>query len=192
MDRSRPALVPGTRYEFSIHFTGDATLFNMRAATFSVNPPRELVKGNYIVFRYERTDHNVEALKVEYERDLSAVKTALGWVRSDVELFNTSLNLITAQRRTIVDPCLWLCGTPPAQVCLKRLPLLALLIPASDAQYFNCSHCSFVAISSRRTRDSNVPSSMLGFKVMLSKAIPCRMVSHSSPPSTWLMKHRSR
>src|SRR5437660_307271 len=90
-DRSRPALVAGTRYEFAVPFTGDAVLFNMRASTSSINPPHAVVKDGHVLFTYERTDHNVEALKAGYERDLAAVKTGLGWVRKDAEGFNAAL-----------------------------------------------------------------------------------------------------
>ena len=90
-DRSRPALVSGTRYEFSVPFTGDAALFDMRASTFSFNPPRAQVKDGFLVFSYDRTDHNAEALKAEYQRDLTSVTTTLGWVRTEVEPFNASL-----------------------------------------------------------------------------------------------------
>jgi len=90
-DRSRPALVPGTRYEFSIPFTGDAVLFDMRASSFSLNPPYAAINEGRVVFTYERTDHNAEALKAAFGRDLSAVKTALAWVREDVEPFNATL-----------------------------------------------------------------------------------------------------
>jgi hypothetical protein len=90
-DRSRPALVVGTRYEFSIPFTGDAVLFNMRASTFSFNPPRAQVDGNLLLFSYDRIDHNAEALKNQYQHDLLTVKKYLGWVREQVEPFNASL-----------------------------------------------------------------------------------------------------
>lgn len=90
-DRSRPALVPGTRYEFSIPFAGDAVLFDMRASTYSHNPPTAVVKNSHLVLAYERTDHNVDALKAEYARDLTSVRSGLGWVRSDAESFNASL-----------------------------------------------------------------------------------------------------
>lgn len=33
-----------------------------------------------------------------------------------------------------------------------------------------------VVVSSRRTSEANAPSSMLGFSVMLSNEIPCRMI----------------
>jgi hypothetical protein len=97
LDQSRPALVAGTRYEFSVPFTGDAALFNCRASTSSHNPPRAVVKGDRLVFAYERTDHNVEALKAEFDRDLASVKTALGWVASDVTPFNSSLRQTAEQ-----------------------------------------------------------------------------------------------
>jgi hypothetical protein len=97
MDRSRPALAPGTRFEFSIPFTGDAVLFDMRASTSSFNSPSAIIKNGHVVLAYERTDHNVDALKADYVRDLDAIKKALGWVCNDAEPFNASLRGV-AQR----------------------------------------------------------------------------------------------
>jgi hypothetical protein len=91
IDRSQPCLMPGTRYEFFIPFSGDKDTFEYRASTYSYNPPSAEVRGDCVVFVYDRTDHNVEALKANFDSDVRRLKQALEWVAKDAGAWNGTL-----------------------------------------------------------------------------------------------------
>ena len=72
-DRSRPFYLSGTRVSFHVPFDGEP-------------------------FCYERLDHDAEAVRAEFERELAGVRQHLSWVRNDVVPFNESLRTEAKQR----------------------------------------------------------------------------------------------
>ncbi|MBI4729000.1 MAG: hypothetical protein HY775_05800 [Acidobacteria bacterium] len=103
MDRSQPFLIDGTRFLYHVPFSGDAELFKCRASAFTFNPPRGVIKGAELNLIYDRTDHDVEAVKNEFNRDLAEITKHLGWVANDVAPFNarvreTALTKINQRR----------------------------------------------------------------------------------------------
>ena len=76
-DRSSPTYVTGTRITFFVPFSGDAELFKCRPSTFSLNPPRGVVRGNELVFVYEQTPHDVPNIRSEFDRELQSVQQNL-------------------------------------------------------------------------------------------------------------------
>ena len=62
---------------------------------------------------------------------------------------------------------------------------------ASSRQYVSDAHASREAASIRDRKSSNVPVAIIRPQDALSKATFCLMTSHSSPPPTCSMKHRS-
>jgi hypothetical protein len=91
LDKSRPAYIPGTRYEIVVPFTGEELFFYCKASSFSTMPPVAEIQDGAVVFTYDRTDHNADAIKASYESDLANVKKHLGWVIQDGSNFNASL-----------------------------------------------------------------------------------------------------
>ncbi len=82
-DRSRPFYLTGTAITFCIPFVGDPQLFRCQASTHTVNPPRGVLRENELLVRYVRLDHNAEAVKGEFERDLGTIKQHLEWIVRD-------------------------------------------------------------------------------------------------------------
>ena len=66
-DRDIPTYVTGTRITFFVPFSGDQELFKCRPSTFSLNPPRGVVRGNELVFVYNRTTQDVTNIGNEFE-----------------------------------------------------------------------------------------------------------------------------
>jgi hypothetical protein len=91
LDTSRPVLIPGTRYEIIVPFTGEEIFFHCKASTFSTMHPVAEIKNGAVIFTYDRTDHNPDAIKAAYESDLSNVKKYLEWVVRDAGGFNGAL-----------------------------------------------------------------------------------------------------
>ena len=96
-DKSQPVYVPGTRYEIIIPFTGEEVFFRCRPSSTSTTYPEAQIKNGAIVFTYDRTDHNADAIKAAYESDLNKLNKYLGWVVRDAEGFNDSLRVIARQ-----------------------------------------------------------------------------------------------
>ena len=90
-DRSQPFYVAATSVTYFVPFGGDPDLFKCRASTFTHNPPRGAIFGNELRLEYVRTDHNADAVKAEFERDLGEVKRHLGWIDRDCSQFNADL-----------------------------------------------------------------------------------------------------
>ncbi len=97
-DRSRPTYVTGTRISFFVPFSGDAELFKCRPSTFSLNPPRGVVRGNELVFVHDRTTHDVPNIKNEFDRELQSVQQNLSRIADQVEQFNSTIRTKVSQQ----------------------------------------------------------------------------------------------
>ena len=90
-DRSGPAYVTGTRITFFVPFSGDPGLFKYRPSTFSLNPPRGVIRGNELVFSYDRTTQDVPNIGSEFEQEKQRVKQNLSTITNQVEQFNSTI-----------------------------------------------------------------------------------------------------
>lgn len=94
-DRSRPALIDGTRITFHAPYEGPVEALQLRATTFSMSPPRAIVgNGRVTVHR------DVPADVLERERDkvveqlrgeLRQIEELLGHARKDIREYNEQL-----------------------------------------------------------------------------------------------------
>ena len=97
-DRGRPTYVTGTRITFFVPFSGDAALFKYRPSTFSLNPPRGVVRGNELVFVYDRTKQDASNIGTEFDRDLSNVQQNLSRIADQVRQFNSTIYTAASQQ----------------------------------------------------------------------------------------------
>src|SRR2546430_458069 len=70
LDRSRPVEVAGTRYEFVIPISGEQKLFESNPSSIAlayVAPIAARLENQAIVYTYDRTDHDANALSAEHE-----------------------------------------------------------------------------------------------------------------------------
>jgi hypothetical protein len=65
-----PFYVPATRFDYYVPFEGDAGLLRCQGNQIPMNPPRAQVEGNDLVLSYVREDHNADAVKGEFDREL--------------------------------------------------------------------------------------------------------------------------
>ena len=56
-----------------------------------MNPPRGCIRQNELVLRYERTDHDAEAIKSSFDNELGRIRQCLDWMSNNVAQFNDSL-----------------------------------------------------------------------------------------------------
>lgn len=90
-DRSEPSFVKGLSVTIAVPFTGDLTFFGYKPGTFTFNPPRGEIVGNEVHLTYQQVEHNAEELSKEIDRKVRDIGKYLGWVKRDIEGFNSSL-----------------------------------------------------------------------------------------------------
>jgi len=86
-----PTYVSGIRASYYVPFSGERELFYCAASSRNISMrPVELGKDE-LEFTYERPDQDVEATKVEFEKELAQIKETLGWLQNDFRSLNASL-----------------------------------------------------------------------------------------------------
>lgn len=90
-DRSQPCYVKGISVTISVPFSGDGTFFHYTPGTFTYNPPRGEVVGQEVHLTYQQIEHNAEELAKEITRKINDIQQYLGWVKRDIDGFNSVL-----------------------------------------------------------------------------------------------------
>lgn len=90
-DRSRPFYLKGTEVTVFVPFTGEEDLFKCAPSTRTLNPPRGDVRGQELLSRYTRLDHDAAVLKREIEQEISQIRQHLEWIARDVAPFNSEI-----------------------------------------------------------------------------------------------------
>lgn len=97
-NRDRPFYIKGTEITVFVPFTGEEDLFKCAPSSRTLNPPRGQVRGQELVLRYTRLDHDAEALRREIERDLGQIRQHLEWIARDVTPYNGSIPQLVRER----------------------------------------------------------------------------------------------
>jgi len=97
-DRSQPFYIRGTRIQFLVPFDGDQDLFKYRPSTHTLNPSFGTADQAMLVLTYTRTDHDPEAVRSAFNKDIAEIEKYLHWVAQDVKPFNDSLRAKVRQR----------------------------------------------------------------------------------------------
>jgi hypothetical protein len=90
-DRSKPRYIKGTQVTFYTPFEGESNLLQCMPDIYTLNPPRATIRGNELLFHYQRTDHDAEAIKREFNDNLSSIHRYLKWIEPTVSQFNASI-----------------------------------------------------------------------------------------------------
>jgi hypothetical protein len=91
-NRSGPFYVKGTGVSFFVPFEGDSALFRCQPSTYTMNPPRASIGNGELVLRYERTDHDAEAIRSSFQAELGRIRQYIEWMAGNVSQFNDSLS----------------------------------------------------------------------------------------------------
>jgi hypothetical protein len=97
-DRSRPVYIDGLEVTYTVPFRGDKELLHCRPSSFTLNPPRAVIRDGQLKFPYDQPDRNVAATKSEFLKDLSDLKQWIACVNSDVDKHNASIEPTVRQR----------------------------------------------------------------------------------------------
>lgn len=97
-DRTQPFYIRGTRIGFLVPFDGDRELFKYRPSTHTLSPPFGTADESVLVLKYTRTDHDAEAVKAAFDKDVLEIEKYLQWITQDIKPFNDSLRTKIRQR----------------------------------------------------------------------------------------------
>lgn len=90
-DRSRPFHVTGTQIEVEVPFSGDARFFWVQPTTFSLSPPRGVVRDSSLVLTVQGTNLTGEQVKSQIDRTIAEIEVSLGHLRTSASVFNTDI-----------------------------------------------------------------------------------------------------
>lgn len=85
-------------FRFEIPFNGDASLLNLKPSTWSSVWPHAKVDRGRIVVVLHRADREVDAIKREFNEELSRIKQYLGWQRPEIDRWNQGLTELVRQQ----------------------------------------------------------------------------------------------
>lgn len=97
-DRSRPFLVKGTYATFAVPFDGEPGLFKYRPSQGYMSRTYGFIKGSEVQLNYNRTDHNSETMRADFEKHIKEIQEYLKWIAADASPFNTTLRSKASQR----------------------------------------------------------------------------------------------
>ena len=80
-----------TRFIFHVPFTGNPQLFHCRPRMTPPHPLHATVGDVELAFPYVGPRHDGNLIRMDFDRDLSSLKTSLASIAQDVEEFNASL-----------------------------------------------------------------------------------------------------
>lgn len=86
-----PYYVKGTAITYYIPFEGDSDLFNFRPSRSYMGSLIGTIGSVEIILTYVRRDHNAEAVKSEFRRDLDQIRNYIKWVNGDISGYNSSI-----------------------------------------------------------------------------------------------------
>lgn len=91
IDRSIPTFIIGTRIIYFMPYEGDQNLLYSCPSHYSSSKPQANVTPTELQFIYDITDHNAEAVKSTFERQLGDLKQYLEWSEQEINHFNSQL-----------------------------------------------------------------------------------------------------
>ncbi len=91
-DRERPFYITGTKITFHVPFEGDPELFKCQPSrSYLGNWPSGVIADQELTMTVTALNHDADAVKAQFERELGMVRSYLGWIASDAKEFNSQL-----------------------------------------------------------------------------------------------------
>lgn len=108
IDRSVPFYIKGTQIIYSLPYQGDKNLLYAAPSHSTSSRPRANVTDKEFQFVFEILDHNVEAVKSGFERELKDLMQYLDWNKQEIDHFNSQLSpkiqtFVEARKQKLLD-----------------------------------------------------------------------------------------
>ncbi len=103
-----PHYVQGTAFTLVIPFEGDSDCFGLQPSRFSMSGVHGAVRGNALVLRHERLDHDAAPIKSDFDRRLAQIQEYLATQKQDCNDWHTKLpdtvrTQLEARKKRILD-----------------------------------------------------------------------------------------
>jgi len=96
-DRSRPFHVSGSFVVVAIPFEGDGDLFEFKASTFDLNPPRGRVSGSSVLLSFQGVNMNAARTREAIDSTVGQIEQHLEWIRGDCGGWNGRVETVAEQ-----------------------------------------------------------------------------------------------
>ncbi len=90
-DRSSPFFIKGTYAEFAVPFEGDPDLFKYKPSSGYMVGACGIISGSEVHLTYTRTDHDSQAMRNEFDKDIRMINDYVGWIARDISPYNMGL-----------------------------------------------------------------------------------------------------
>ncbi len=97
-DRSSPFFIAGTSVTFFVPFEGDTELFKCQPSSFTSTPPYAKVKEQELELMYTVMEHDKDAIRHKFDRNLDRIRQYIGWIERDVKPINEQIRSNARQR----------------------------------------------------------------------------------------------
>lgn len=94
----KPIYVDGSCITFHIPFEGDSGLFEIHPSTWSMNPPRAIIRGNELLIKFVSRTLNKKHIESQFQRTLNEIKTNLSRLEQDFKAHNDSARVKAKSR----------------------------------------------------------------------------------------------
>ena len=96
-DRGQPFHVAGSFVTVAIPFEGDGDLFEFKASTYSLNPPRGRVSGSSVLISFRGVELNAQRTREEIDATVEKIAQHLEYVRNDCAGWNGRVSSVAQQ-----------------------------------------------------------------------------------------------
>ncbi len=91
-DRSKPFYITGTSVDVEVPFSGEAYAFRIQPSPWTTSKPRAEIRGEFVYFSISGTNLEAERVQLEINSVLQEIEQYLGWLRKNVEDFNSQIH----------------------------------------------------------------------------------------------------
>ena len=96
-DRGHPFHVAGSFVTVAIPFEGDGDLFEFKASTYSLNPPRGRVSGSSVLISFRGVEMNAQRTREEIDATVGKIEQHLEYIRNDCAGWNARVSSVAEQ-----------------------------------------------------------------------------------------------
>ena len=96
-DRGQPFHVAGSFVTVAIPFEGNGDLFEFKASTYNLNPPRGRVSGSSVLISFRGVEMNADRTREEIDATVGKIEQHLEWIRNDCAGWNARVSSVAEQ-----------------------------------------------------------------------------------------------
>ena len=96
-ERGEPFRVAGSFVTVAIPFEGDGDLFDFKASTYSLNPPRGRVSGSSVLISFQGVELDAQRTREQIDATVGKIEQHLEYIRNDCNGWNARVSSVAEQ-----------------------------------------------------------------------------------------------